>query len=120
MILEAVGVRGLTLVALAGVEIPGASEDRTIFWAEEDLTIRKLRAVLRGAASSVDWTIRHGPDRGAAGTELVTGGSTTSSTTSGDTIESFDSADILADSWMWLETTAVSGTPQELAVEAYV
>jgi hypothetical protein len=74
--------------------------------------------VLIGAATpSVTWTIRHhATDRSAAGNEVVTGGTTTTSTTSGSDVVAFNDATIPADSFIWLETTAQSGTVTELHI----
>lgn len=96
---------------------PGASEDRAIFFTPVALTVAKLAAVVRGSGSpSVTWTIRFDPDRSAAGTEVVTGGTVTTNETTGDIVTTFDVAAIPADSWVWLETTAQSGTVGELCV----
>ena len=73
--------------------------------------------MLGSATPSVTWTIRHhATDRSNAGNEVVTGGTTTTSTTSGDDVTSFNDATIPADSFVWLETTAQSGTVDELSV----
>ena len=92
------------------LENPGASEDDPSIQLDEAAVISKLRAVLRGTTPSVTWTLRHGSDRNAAGTEVVTGGTTTTNTTTGETITSFNSASIPAGDHVWLETTAASGT----------
>jgi hypothetical protein len=77
-----------------------------------------MRAVLIGSSTpSVTWTVRHhATDRSNAGSEVVTGGTTTTSTTSGSDVTSFDDATIPADSFVWIETTAQSGTVTELHV----
>jgi hypothetical protein len=99
------------------VEDPGASEDISICETPVAITITEIRAVLLGSSTpSVTWTIRHGTDRNATGAEVVTSGTTTTSTTTGDTVNSFNDATVVADSWLWLETTAQSGTVDELHV----
>ncbi|KKL68158.1 hypothetical protein LCGC14_2127760, partial [marine sediment metagenome] len=66
---------------------------------------------------SVTWTIRHhATDRNNAGNAVVTAGTTTTSTTTGSDVTSFDDATIPADSYIWLETTAKSGTVTEIHV----
>jgi Tfp pilus assembly protein FimT len=77
-----------------------------------------MRAVLIGSNTpSVTWTIRHhATDRSNAGNQVVTGGTTTTSTTSGSDVVAFDDETIPADSFIWLETTAQSGTVDELSV----
>jgi len=96
---------------------PGTSEDVTVFFSEHAITVAEINAVVRGTSSpDVTWTVRHAADRGGAGNEVVTGGTTTSSTSTGDSITSFNDATIPAGSWVWLETTATTGTVAELAV----
>jgi len=99
------------------VESPSNAEDISMFETGKAITITEIRAVLRGSSTpSVTWTIRHGTDRSAAGTEAVTGGTTTTSTTTGDTVTTFNDATIIADSFVWLETTAQSGTVDEMNI----
>lgn len=78
-----------------------------------------MRAVLLGTSNgqTVTWTIRHhATDRSNAGIEVVTGGTTTTSLTSGSDVTSFNDATIPADSFIWLETTAKGGTVTELHI----
>ena len=99
------------------VENPTATEDLSIFFSNKAITITEIRAVLVGSASpSVTWTIRHGTDRSAAGAQVVTGGTVTTSTTTGSDVTVFNDATIVADSFIWLETTAKSGTVTELHI----
>ncbi len=99
------------------IEDPTSSEDITIAFTNEAITITEIRAVLVGSATpSVTWTIRHGTDRNATGAEAVTSGTTTTSTTTGSDVTSFNDATIVADSFIWLETTAKSGTVTEIAL----
>lgn len=98
------------LIKTITIESPTASEDITLFFTDDAITITQLNAVSVGTTPSVTYTIRHGSDRSATGNEVVTGGSTTTSTTTGDEVTSFNDATIPAGSWVWLETTAQSGT----------
>ena len=99
------------------IEDPGSSEDITVFFTKNAITITQMNAVLIGSSTpSVTWTIRHHTDRTNAGNEVVTGGTTTTSVTTGDTITSFNDATIPANSFVWLETTAQSGTVTELHI----
>lgn len=95
------------------IESPTASEDITLFYTDDAITVTQLNAVSVGTTPSVTYTIRHSTDRSATGNEVVTGGSTTTSTTTGDEVTSFNDATIPASSWVWLETTAQSGTVSE-------
>jgi len=102
------------------VEDPTNAEDIGLFFANKAITITEIRAVLVGSATpSVTWTIRHGTDRSAAGAEVVTGGTTTTSTTTGDDVTTFNDATIVADSFVWLETTAQSGTVTEIHITIF-
>ena len=66
---------------------------------------------------SVTWTVRHhATDRNNAGIEVVTAGTTTTSTTAGSDVTAFNDATIPADSFVWLETTAKSGTVTEIHI----
>lgn len=97
--------KGLSLLS------PTSSEDISLFFTEEAITITKMVAVLVGSSTpSVTWTVRHGTDRSAAGSEVVTGGTTTTSITTGSVVTAFNDETIVADSFVWLETTAQSGT----------
>lgn len=98
------------------VEDPTDAEDISIFFTNKAITITEMRAVVRGTTPSVTWTIRHGTDRSAAGAEVVTGGTTTTSESSGSDVTSFNDATIVADSFVWLETTAQTGTVDEIAI----
>lgn len=98
------------------IEAPTASEDLSMFFTERAITITEMRAVIRGTTPSLTWTIRHATDRSAAGTEVVTGGTTTTSQTTGDDVTSFDDATIPADSFVWLETTARTPVVDEMSV----
>ena len=100
------------------VEDPAADEDITIAFTEKAITITEMRAVLIGSGSqSVTWTIRHhATDRTNAGIEVVTGGTATTGLTSGSDVTAFNDATIPADSFIWLETTAMVATVTELHI----
>jgi len=100
---------------------PTNAEDLSLFYADEAWTITKIVAVLVGSSTpSVTWTVRKGSDRSAAGTEVVTSGTTTTSTTTGSVVTSFNSATIAAADFVWLETTAKSGTVNQLHVTIFM
>lgn len=102
------------------IELPTSAENISFFFIDVASTVYQVRAVLVGSATpSVTWTIRHGTDRSAAGNELITGGTTTTSVTSGDDIVAFDDPSIVADSFIWVETTAKSGTVDSIMITMY-
>ncbi len=96
------------------IESPTASEDISHFFSNRAITITEMRAVLvqSAASPSVTWTVRHGTDRSAAGAEVVTGGTVTTSETTGSDVVSFNDATIIADSFVWIVTTASTNTQQ--------
>ena len=97
------------------VESPGSAEDISMFFTEDAITITKMAAVLVGSATpSVTWTVRHHTDRSNAGNEVVTSGTTTTSTTTGSIVTTFNDATVPAASFVWLETSAQSGTVNSL------
>ena len=98
------------------VESPTATEDISIFFTNLAITVTEIRAVVRGTTPSVTWTIRHGTSRSGTGAEVVTGGTATTDQSTGSDVTSFDDATIVADSFVWLETTAQTGTVEELAI----
>jgi hypothetical protein len=97
------------------IESPTALEDITLWRTNADITITGIHTVSLGTTPSVTYTIRFASDRSATGTEVVTSGSTTTSTTMGDTVSSFDDATIPAGSWIWIETTAQTGTVDQIS-----
>lgn len=106
-----------TYTAAITLETPTSSENASIFFTDEAITVTKLAAVLVGSSSpSVTWTICHSTDRSATGNEVVTSGTTTTSTTTGSVVTSFNDATIPANSFIWLKTTAQSGTVASLNV----
>ncbi len=105
-----------TVIKSMTLPSPTNTDDISLFFTDTAITISKMVAVLIGTTPSVTWTIRYASDRSATGTEVVTSGTTTTSTTTGSVITSFNSASIPANSFVWLEVTAVSGTVDSLNV----
>lgn len=101
------------------VEQPSDSEDLSLFFVDVAITIYQVNCIVSGTTPSLTWTLRHAADRTAAGNEVVTGGTTTTSTTTGDNITSFDDPSIAANSHVWLETTAKSGTVDTVNVTIF-
>ena len=98
---------------------PGASENATMFYTHGGFVVSAIRAVLVGSSSpSVTYTVKYGADR-TSGTEVKTGGSTVTSTTTGTEVTTFNSAAIPANQWVWVETTAQSGTVSSINVSLF-
>jgi hypothetical protein len=94
---------------------PTTSTDKTLFFTPVAITVTKLATVVRGTTPSATVDIRHDPDRSAAGNALIATPSATTSESTGSVVTSFDDATIPADSWVWLEVDATSGTVDEVA-----
>lgn len=94
-----------------------ASEDVVMTHTAVELVIEEISTIVRGASSpDVTWTVRYGTDRSAAGTEVITGGHTTSATTTHDSQTTFNNGTVPAGNFVWLETSAVTGTVDEFHI----
>jgi len=98
------------------IETPGGAEDLTLFKVTSAATITEMYAIVKGTSPSVTWVIKHGTDRSGGGASVLTAGTTTTDTTTGSTVTVFSDATIAANSWVWLVTTATSGTISSLGV----
>lgn len=95
---------------------PVASDVFTMFYTKSAMTLSKIESVVRGSSTpSASFSIRYATDRSTAGTEVVTGGITTTST-AGIGTTTFNSGTIPAGAFVWISITATSGTVDELAV----
>lgn len=117
------GISESPLATKAGVTLlrPAINDEGTILTRiPVSGSIKRITAVLDGGSTpSVTFTIRHGTDRSAAGTEVVTGGSVVTSITSGDLITVFNNPEVPVNSHLWVEITAVSGSPDAVNVTVY-
>jgi len=104
-------VRSMTFT----IETPTATEDVMIHRFQRAVTIVEVEGTIRGG-TSVTINPKHAADRSAAGTALLSSATAISNTTTGQEITSFNDADIDADEILWLETTALSGTVDELSL----
>lgn len=102
---------------VAWLASPQVNEKRILLRAPAALTISRVDAVLSGGTSpSVSFSLSHGADVSAAGTAVATDPLSVTSTTAGNAITSFQNPEIPAGHWLWLQLTAVSGSPQALTV----
>jgi hypothetical protein len=97
------------------LQAPTSADNITIFRTDVAITAQEVIAVSTGTSPSTTYILRHSTDRSAVGNLLTTSGTTTS-TTSGDTATLSDST-IPTDSWIWLETSAVSGSNVYLTID---
>lgn len=99
------------------IESPTGAEKTMLFYTTVAITVAQIEAVLFGSSSpSVTFSIRYGADVSGSGTEVKTSGITVTSTTIGSNTSSFDSAAIPANNFVWITTSAQSGTVTGLSV----
>ena len=107
---------GAEYIKSATIESPTATENITLFYTRKAITIREVADVMRGTSPSVTWQIKYATTRNSGSpTDLFTASRTTTSVT-GATTTTFNDATIAAGNWIWLTTSAVSGTNDELSI----
>lgn len=98
---------------------PTASEKVLMFFTPVSITLTEIRAVIIGT-TSVDFRVNYGTDPSGAGTNTTTNAitcsTTTGATTGGGSTTTFSSATVPANNFVWLTTSALSGTPTQLHV----
>jgi hypothetical protein len=104
------GPKALTILS------PSNSEKVPLFFTAQELTFLEIRSIVLGSTPSVTFSIRYGTDVSGAGTEVVTSGITVTNTTTGASTTSFNNGTVAANSWIWLTTSATSGTVVALNV----
>jgi hypothetical protein len=102
------------------VEAPSDTEDISFFYTDRALNASKIRPILVGSTPSVRWSLRHGTDRSAVGTEIVAGGTVTTEVTTGIDVTALTGSLIPANSHVWFETTDVSGIVVSLALTLFL
>jgi hypothetical protein len=92
------------------IEGPTASEKIPMFFTHVSFALTEIRSVViaSGGSQTVTFSIRYGSDLSAAGTEVVTGGITVTSTTTGLSTTSFNNGTIAANSFVWITTSAAT------------
>jgi hypothetical protein len=95
---------------------PSSSENVVLFFTTSSLTLTQIRSTVKGTTPSVTFSIRYGTDTSASGTEVVTSGITVTNTTTGLSTTSFNNATVPSNNFVWLTTSATSGTVDQLAV----
>lgn len=104
-----------TLSKTFTLDAPTSSDDVTIFRTDVAITVQEVIAVSVGTTPSTTYQLKHHTDRSNAGNALTIS-STTTSTTTGNTATLSD-ATIPANSWVWFESTAASGTNVILSID---
>ena len=95
---------------------PTTAEKVALFFTTTSQTFTQIRSLVAGTSPSVTFSIRYGTDFSAAGTEVVTSGITVTNATTGLSTTTFNNATVPANNFVWLTTSATSGTVTQLAV----
>ncbi len=93
------------------IESPGGAEQQLMLYTPVALTVERLVAAVVGG-TDLTWTLKYASTPYGTATEVVTGGTATAAGTPSD-VTTFDAAAIPAGSYVWVETTAVNGSPTE-------
>lgn len=97
------------------VKSPAIADDIVLGFFFEAITVREVQAGVRGSSSpSVTIHPKHNTDRSAAGTALLNAATAITNTTTGQNLTSFTDNTLVANSWLWLEYTAIAGVVDEL------
>jgi hypothetical protein len=115
------GPPGLSSPLVSTIANPQVGDRRILLRAPQSLTIARLDAVLSsGSNPSLSLQLRHGPDVSASGTAVLSSplaiSGSTGGTSTGTMLTSFSNPAVPVDHWLWLEITAVSGSPIALTV----
>ncbi|MCS5698217.1 hypothetical protein NZK32_04070 [Cyanobium sp. FGCU-52] len=106
---------------MSTIASPQVGERRILLRAPQALTIGRLDAVLSGGSSpSLSLQLRTCLDVSASGTAVLSTplaiSSSNGGTSTGTELISFQAPAVPLDHWLWLEVTAVSGSPAGLSV----
>jgi len=108
-------VSGTPITKTITIESPTAAEDITVFFVSTAVTIRSIKAVIRGGIS-VTVDPRHDTDRTALGNQILAVEEVVTSTDTGQELTITGDTTIPADSWVWLQTSGKSGNVNELSM----
>ncbi len=115
------GPTGPSSPLVSSIASPQQGERRILLRAPQALTLARLDAVLSGGSSpSLSLQLRSGLDVSATGTALLSTplviSSSNGGTSTGTLLTSFQTPAVPLDHWLWLEVSAVSGSPAGLMV----
>lgn len=98
------------------LQLPQSNEKIALFHTASEITFTKITSLVVGNSPSVTFSIRYGDNFSDTGTEVVTGGITVTNTTTGLETTSFNNATVGAGNFVWITTSALSGTVNQLHV----
>jgi hypothetical protein len=95
---------------------PSSSENISVTYFKNAVTITQVSDAIQGSTPSVTYQINHASTRNDGSPNAVFGSGRTLTSASGATTTSFSDATIPAGSWVWLTTSAASGTITDTAI----
>jgi hypothetical protein len=98
------------------IESPTSSENIPLFYTNVAITITKVAEAIRGTSPSVTYQINHSTTDNSGSPNTLYSSGRTSSTTGGTTTTTFNDATIPAGSWVWITTSATSGTISAISI----
>lgn len=98
------------------VEDPTNAENITMFFTDVAITITQVNDVVQGTTPSLTWNIEHATTRNSVSPNTLFGTDRATTSESGAETTTFSDATIPAGSWIWLTTSAQSGTTDEFNV----
>lgn len=95
---------------------PTGSDNVTLFYTTQSVVISKIVSLVRGTSPSITFEVLWDESRTGSGTSAVEGGITVTNTTTGLSTTSLSHNTIPANRFVWVRTTASSGTVTEFSV----
>ena len=95
---------------------PTGSDNVTLFYSTQSVAISSIVSLVRGTSPSITFEILWDSTRAGSGTSVVEGGITVTNTTTGMVTTSLSHTTIPANRFVWVRTTASSGTVTEFSV----
>lgn len=95
---------------------PTGSDNVTLFYSTQSVVISSIVSLVRGTSPSITFEVLWDSSRTGSGTSAVEGGITVTNTTTGLVTTSLSHTTIPANRFVWVRTTASSGTVTEFSV----
>ena len=95
---------------------PTGSDNVTLFYSTQSVVISSIVSLVRGTSPSITFEILWDTTRAGSGTSAVEGGITVTNTTTGLVTTSLSHTTIPANRFVWVRTTASTGTVTEFSV----
>jgi len=95
------------------IDNPGNNEKIPLFFSPTSIQFTKIQSIIGSAAvgSGVTFSIRYGTNISLSGTEVITGGVSVANTTTGISTTTFNNDTVPSDNFVWITTSAISGSP---------